>query len=61
MFWQRRKTRERELDRELRSHLESEAAEREEAGLSSEEARFAARRALGNATLVKEAGALRYE
>lgn len=50
----RRRLRDRELERELRAHLELEAAERQEAGLEPEEARFAARRALGNTTLLKE-------
>lgn len=50
----RRQDRERELDRELASHLEAEAEEQREAGLTSEEAYFAARRHFGNATLVKE-------
>jgi predicted permease len=54
MFWRRRKEREQDLERELRSHLESEAAEQQESGLSPEEARAASRRALGNATLVRE-------
>src|SRR5690242_3078312 len=54
MFWRRRKSRDQDLDRELHSHLEAEAAEQQEAGLSSEEARYAAQRALGNSTLVKE-------
>lgn len=55
MFWnRRRKHREQDLERELRSDLESEAAEQQENGLSAEEARYAARRALGNATLRKE-------
>ncbi|HEY3939323.1 MAG TPA: permease prefix domain 1-containing protein, partial [Bryobacteraceae bacterium] len=54
MFWHRRKDREKDLERELQSHLESEAAERQDAGLVPEEARYAARRALGNTTLVKE-------
>src|SRR2546428_4611922 len=49
-----RKSREDDLDRELRSHLDLEAEEQEERGLSSEEARYAARRALGNTTLIKE-------
>src|SRR5690349_21482089 len=53
MFW-RRKQREQDLDRELRSDLELEAAEQEERGISPEEARYAARRALGNATLIRE-------
>jgi hypothetical protein len=53
MFW-RRKSRDHDLDRELRSHLEAETAEQQEAGLSADAARYAARRALGNATLIKE-------
>src|SRR6185312_12809691 len=40
--------------RELRSHLDLEAADFQESGLSSEEARYAARRAFGNAGLVRE-------
>jgi putative ABC transport system permease protein len=51
-FWRRKK--EHDLDRELRSHLESEAEEQREAGLSHLEAQDAARRALGNTTLIKE-------
>ena len=54
MRWFRRKQREQELDRELRSHLDIEAEERAEDGLSPEEAVYAARRAFGNATLAKE-------
>ncbi|HEX4808288.1 MAG TPA: permease prefix domain 1-containing protein, partial [Bryobacteraceae bacterium] len=54
MRWWRRKQRERDLERELRSHVELEAEEQREAGASSEEARYAARRAFGNTTLVKE-------
>jgi len=46
--------REEDLVRELQSHLALEAEEQEESGLSPEEAHFAARRAFGNATLVKE-------
>jgi predicted permease len=52
-FW-RRKHRENDLDRELRSHLDLETEEQRELGLSSEDARYAAQRALGNTTLVKE-------
>jgi len=53
-FW-RRKTREQDLERELLAHLELEAQEQqEEAGLSSEESRYAARRAFGNLGTVKE-------
>src|SRR3954471_22502594 len=50
----RRKHRDRDLERELRAHLELEAAEQQENGLAPEEARFAARRAVGNTTLLKE-------
>jgi predicted permease len=53
--WWRRAHREEELDRELRAHLESESEEQGQAGLSSQEARDAARRAFGNVGLVKEA------
>lgn len=51
----RRRHRDRDLERELCAHLELEAAERREAGLGPEDARYAARRALGNTTLLKEA------
>jgi len=54
MRWLRRKQRDDDLERELRSDLELEAAGQREKGLSPEEARYAARRALGNMTLVKE-------
>ncbi len=53
MHWWR-KRREEDLERELRSHLELEAEERQEDGHSPEEARYAAKRAIGNATAVKE-------
>jgi len=53
MFWHR-KQRERDLDREIRADLELEAAEQQAAGLSSEDARYAARRAFGNAAFIKE-------
>ena len=53
MFW-RRKSRERELDRELRSHLDAEMEEHEGHGVSPAEARYAAQRAFGNTMLVKE-------
>ncbi|MGE5326289.1 MAG: ADOP family duplicated permease, partial [Deltaproteobacteria bacterium] len=45
---------EKDLERELRDHLELEAEERRETGLSSQEADYAARRALGNEALIKE-------
>ena len=54
MFWRRRTQRERDLDRELQAHLELEAGELLDEGMQADEARFAARRRLGNATLVKE-------
>src|SRR6266567_2268762 len=54
MRWWWRKESEQDLERELRSDLDLEAAEQQESGLSAEEARYAARRAFGNTTLVKE-------
>jgi len=54
MPWYRRKDREQDLDRELRAHLESEATEQQETGLSPESARRAAQRVLGNTTLIQE-------
>jgi putative ABC transport system permease protein len=50
----RRKSRERDLERELRAHLELEAEEKQEQGYSSEEACYAAQRATGNTTWIKE-------
>ncbi|MFZ0594548.1 MAG: ABC transporter permease [Bryobacteraceae bacterium] len=52
-FW-RRKKRDRDLDREIRSHLEAEAADQQDNGLSVDEARYTAQRAFGNTTLIKE-------
>ena len=54
MWGRRKRERERDLDRELRADLELETEERRRAGLSPEEARYAAQRALGNAARVKE-------
>ena len=54
MRWWKRKEREHDLERELRADLELEAAEQQENGLSADDARYAAQRALGNTTLVKE-------
>jgi predicted permease len=54
MSWWRRKHRERDLERELQSDLELEALEQEQRGMSAKQSRIAARRALGNLTLVKE-------
>ena len=52
-WWQIRK-RDADLERELRSDLELEEEEQRERGLSPEEVRYAARRAFGNATFIKE-------
>jgi putative ABC transport system permease protein len=54
MKWWPIRRREADLERELRSDLDLEEEEQREGGLSPEEARYAARRALGNATLIKE-------
>ncbi len=56
MRWFRfgKKDRDDDLERELRLDVELEAAELQENGLSTEEARYGAKRALGNMTLVKE-------
>jgi len=54
MRWRSRRDREQDLERELRSDLELEANERREQGLSPEEARHAAQRALGNTTYLAE-------
>ena len=52
MWW--RRLRDRDLERELCAHLELEAAERREDGLSPDDARYAAHGIFGNATLLKE-------
>src|ERR1700692_2265530 len=52
-WWQIRK-RNADLERELRSDLELEEEEQRERGLAPEEARYAARRAFGNAALIRE-------
>ena len=49
-----RRSREAELREELQFHLEEEADERQGEGLPEEQARWAARRELGNLTLVEE-------
>ena len=54
----RRNRRERDLERDLRSHLELEAEEQQQSGLTADEARYAAQGAFGNTTLVKGGGAL---
>src|SRR5438477_2146354 len=50
----RRRRKEAELEEELRFHLDEEAEQRQAQGLSSKEARWAARRDLGNVALVQE-------
>ncbi|HWB85508.1 MAG TPA: ABC transporter permease [Bryobacteraceae bacterium] len=54
MWWRRPKSREMDLERELCAHLELEAEEQQQSGLDPEQAHYAARRALGNAALIKE-------
>lgn len=49
-----RRSREADLQRELQTHLELEAEDQAEVGMSPEEAHYAARRALGNTTQIKE-------
>jgi predicted permease len=56
-MWQwtkRRRTLNRDLEREIRAHLELEAEERMESGTAPEDAPYAARRAFGNVTLIQE-------
>jgi predicted permease len=53
-WWVRRKRKEDDLREELQFHLEQEADELRRGGLSHEEAMLAARRDLGNVTLVRE-------
>jgi putative ABC transport system permease protein len=54
MRWRQIRKRDADIERELRSDLELEEDEQRERGLSAEEARYAARRALGNPTLIRE-------
>jgi hypothetical protein len=54
MRWWNSRKREEDLERELAADLELETQEQQESGLSPEDARIAARRALGNAALWKE-------
>ena len=54
MRWWRRKVREDDLEREIRADLELETEERRAAGLSTEAAQAAARRAFGNTAFLKE-------
>ncbi|MGA9670333.1 MAG: ABC transporter permease [Terracidiphilus sp.] len=54
MRWWQLKKRDADLERELRSDLELEEEEQREKGLSGEDAQYAARRAFGNPTLIRE-------
>jgi len=53
-WWLRRRQKEQDLREELEFHLSEEADEREAGGVPRDEARAAARRELGNATLLRE-------
>ncbi|HEV2665078.1 MAG TPA: permease prefix domain 1-containing protein, partial [Blastocatellia bacterium] len=54
LFYLRRDRFDRELEEEMRLHLEMKAEENLAAGISLEEARYAARRQFGNQTLLRE-------
>ena len=54
MGWFSRKRREQSLEREIQDHLDLEAADRRDSGLSPGDASYAARRAFGNQTLIQE-------
>ena len=54
MRWWKKNDREHDMEQEFASHLELEAEEQRAKGLSVEEARYAAQRAFGNTTLMKE-------
>ena len=54
MKWWQIKKRDADLERELRSDLQLEEEEQREGGISGEEARYAALRAFGNPTLIRE-------
>ena len=54
MWWLQRSRREAELREELQFHLAQELLERNDAGLPDDEARWAARRDLGNDALLRE-------
>jgi hypothetical protein len=45
---------EKDLERELRTHLDLEVEEQQNTGISPEEAQYAARRAFGNTTSITE-------
>jgi putative ABC transport system permease protein len=49
-----RDEREQDIEREIRGHLELEAEDQRDAGMTAEDARYAAKRTFGNRTLVSE-------
>jgi hypothetical protein len=53
-WWVQRRRKEAELREELQFHLAEEADERQTDGLTEDQARWAARRDLGNVTLLRE-------
>jgi hypothetical protein len=55
VFYVRRDRFDRELEEEMRFHLEMKAEENLAPGISPEEARYAAQRQFGNQTLLREA------
>jgi len=54
MKWWQIKKRDADLEREMRSDLDLEEEEQRERGVPPDEARYAARRAFGNTTLIRE-------
>ena len=53
-FFHRRSEQDDDLEKELRAHLDLEAEELHDSGLAPTDARYAAQRALGNRTIIKE-------
>jgi putative ABC transport system permease protein len=49
-----RDEREQDIEREIRAHLELEAEDQRDAGITAEDARYAAKRAFGNRALIAE-------
>jgi hypothetical protein len=54
LFYARRNRFDRELEEEMRFHLEMKAEENLAAGISPEDARYAAGRQFGNQTILRE-------
>ena len=54
MRWWQRKNREADLDQELLDHIELEAETQRATGKSKDDSWLAARRSLGNKTLIRE-------